>query len=316
MNWPSPEQLAVWDPHVIDSPPPHGAAPPPDREQITVARVRDGLPISDEVLDEILGHDRSAGPPGHYTEAERYDLNRDHDRVEVAERELAEAEEVFGGIAVCWVDGRRGVEVMLTGRLEEFRERLGRALGPDRVSVGRCTATMSEARALQERVRVEAEDLLELGIRVSSHGHSRKGFSIHYWAPDHRRAERILRERFGREPRLSWLGASPHVLRQQPFGSWEAEGNTLHVFYALGRNGEKPADCRALELEDSVIVALQIQDWLGAKTLIGGFIASQATVELKAPLGERSVIDNAENRARPHWTLAAQAGVGHSRCAR
>jgi hypothetical protein len=49
-------------------------------------------------------------------------------------------------------------------------------------------------------------------------------------------------------------------------------------------------------------VSLTIKDWRGAKTLVGGFIASHATVQLREPLGDRSVIDGADNRARPHRT--------------
>ena len=53
-----------------------------------------------------------------------------------------------------------------------------------------------------------------------------------------------------------------------------------------------------------MIVALTILDWRGAKTLIGGFIPSHATVRLDSPVGDRVVIDDAENRARPHWKQA------------
>jgi hypothetical protein len=54
----------------------------------------------------------------------------------------------------------------------------------------------------------------------------------------------------------------------------------------------------------AVIVALSIVDWRGAQTLVGGFIASHTNVQLRAPLGDRVVIDDSENRSRPHWTPA------------
>ena len=45
-----------------------------------------------------------------------------------------------------------------------------------------------------------------------------------------------------------------------------------------------------------------VLDWLGPKTLVGAFTPEHATVELAAPVAERVVVDNADNRARPHWT--------------
>lgn len=84
-----------------------------------------------------------------------------------------------------------------------------------------------------------------------------------------------------------------------------ADDLNLNVFYALPRNGEQPGGCVAIERDDCVLVSLTIVDWLGAKTPIGGFVASHATVALDSELGQRAVIDCAENRARPHWTTAA-----------
>jgi hypothetical protein len=102
------------------------------------------------------------------------------------------------------------------------------------------------------------------------------------------------------------LGASRHVLAPHPFGSWLANGNLLHVFYGLPHNGEQPAAGVFTELGDSVIIALMIRDWRGAKTLRGGFSPAHVTLELKAPLGDRIVIDNFDNRVRPHWETAAK----------
>jgi hypothetical protein len=61
------------------------------------------------------------------------------------------------------------------------------------------------------------------------------------------------------------------VLRPHAFGSWLADGQLLHVFYGLPHNGEEFAGVTVAERDDFVIVALSIVDWLGNKTLIGGF---------------------------------------------
>lgn len=79
--------------------------------------------------------------------------------------------------------------------------------------------------------------------------------------------------------------------------------------YALNRNGEQPANVTVVERDDSVIVSVTILDWRGAKTLVGGFTPSHHTIELRQPVRARAVIDNAENRARPHWTEAARVPV-------
>jgi hypothetical protein len=101
---------------------------------------------------------------------------------------------------------------------------------------------------------------------------------------------------------LTYRGAARSGLRPQPFGSWLAEGDRLHVFYGPGLKRERPGRCVAVECEDGVIVALSILDWLGPKSLLGGFNPFARTVELAAPLGGRPLIDNADDRARPHWT--------------
>lgn len=59
-----------------------------------------------------------------------------------------------------------------------------------------------------------------------------------------------------------------------------------------------------------MIVSVFVADWRGAKTLIGGFTPSHVTVELAAPLGDRTVIDNAANLARPQRTAAAGSSGG------
>jgi hypothetical protein len=113
-----------------------------------------------------------------------------------------------------------------------------------------------------------------------------------------------MQDRFGDFATIRYGGASNHTFRPFPFGSWLAEEDRLHVFYGLPRNGEQPGACQAFETETAVVVALTIKDWRGAKTLVGGFSASYATVQLREPLGLRAVIDDAHNCARPHWRKA------------
>jgi hypothetical protein len=177
---------------------------------------------------------------------------------------------------------------------------------PDDVLGGSERFPDDELAAAHERVRAEADALASEGIHLMGFGRQGGRLAIEYWAPERERAEGLLLDRYGRFATLAYQGASRWGLRPQPFGSWLAEDNRLHVFYGLGLNGERPGRCVAAECEDGVVVALSVLDWLGAKTLRGGFTPSHATVELAAPVGDRAVIDNAANRARPHWTMASR----------
>lgn len=165
------------------------------------------------------------------------------------------------------------------------------------------SASPSELRERQDWMERYAAELAAEGVYVS--WPSPPGV-IRYFAIDDQRAEALLRKRCGEQTELQLLGASRRVLRPHPFGSWLADGESLHVFYALPPNGEEAGGHVAAELDDCVIVALSIVDWLGAKTLMGGFRPLHATVSLEAALGDRPVIDNFDNRVRPHWKTAAK----------
>src|SRR5690242_15132673 len=271
--WPGPSPEEIYVPPRLDAPP-----PPPDRMEA-----------------------------GFFTPEEEADTYGDSERVERARAVLADAGDAFCELEVCWHDGRRAVRVWLTAERERYERRLVEALGRDRVLVEPARRSAREVEALHERVRAEAAELAQEGIRLSSTGPRRDRLALAYWAADAAGAERVLHERYGDFATFAYLGASPRGLSPQAFGSWLAEGSRLHVFYGLGRNGERPGTCTVVESDDGVIVQLSVLDWLGAKTLIGGFTPAHATVELAARLGDRPVIDNADNRARPHWTQVTAA---------
>lgn len=163
-----------------------------------------------------------------------------------------------------------------------------------------------ELQARQEQLQRHQAELAAEGVFIFDYT---AGGRLRYFARAPDIAQRLLRERFGDDVELMYLGASRRALRPHPFGSWLVEGPALHVFYGLPHNGERFAGCIAAEEPDCVIVSLTIVDWLGAKTLIGGFKPSHATVTLQAELGERVVVDNFDNRPRPHWTAAAAVAL-------
>ena len=164
------------------------------------------------------------------------------------------------------------------------------------------TVGSEELRARSELRERHEQELGEHGVYISFAASG----AIEYFAFDQGHAEQLLRERCTEGTELRYLGASMRVLCPHPFGSWLADGRLLHVFYALPRNGAQFAGCAFAQRADCVIVALSIVDWLGWKTLIGGFTPSHATVTLDAELDARPVIDNFDNHSRPHWKITAQ----------
>ena len=303
VTWPEEDRPVVYIPPLIPGDP---ETPDALRVRLGTARLREGLSADDERLSEILRSGYSADPEraGIYTRAEQQDIYGDHERVEAARAVLADAGDEFGGIAVCWREGRRGIRVQLTGELDRWRERLVAVIDPARLVIEQVSHGEAELRRRGEQVRAQSEQLAAEGIHVTRSRITVDGFVIDYLAADRVHAEQRLQERFGDFATIRYAGASHDTFTACPFASWLAEGNWLHVFYGLPCNGEQPAGCQAYETDTAVLVALTIKDWRAAKTLIGGYTAAHASVQLHQPLGNRVVIDDAGNVARPHWTKA------------
>lgn len=272
------------------------------RVVIATARIRQGLSVSDAILTDVLASQQSASQLGIFTPAEQEDIYGDHDRVERAREVLADAEEVLGSLQVCWVNGRRGIRALLTGEHDRWHQRLSAAVGAELVVVDQAAMTERESLRLQHEVHAATRELADQGIFVTRYGDGVSGFELSYLAWDPAAAEAALRARFGDGVKLDYGGASNHTFSPCPFASWHARNDLLHVFYGLPHNGERPGSCQVFEDDGAVVVALTIKDWRGAKTSVGGFVPSHATVRLSRPLGDRVVIDDSENRVRPHWT--------------
>jgi hypothetical protein len=300
-EWPAEDDVAVYSPEPMLSPRLSDAEV---RAELAAARLAEGLPVSDAILSSVLRYRQECGFDSTLTAVEDEDTFGDRDRVARAEGVLAGADDVLGGIEVCWVNDRRAVRVRLTDRLEHYRRALLQVLEPDRLVMARARFTARELAEFSDQVHAQADELSKQNIFLSSWGTGVDGLKIDYFAPDHAEAERSLNKRFGQFSTITYLGASRETICAHPFGSWLSEGRLLHVFYALARNGEQPGDCTVHETQAAIVVALTIVDWLGAKTLVGGFTPAYATATLKAPLAGRRVIDVAHNRSRPHWTQA------------
>jgi hypothetical protein len=247
-EWPSADQHAVYIP-------PSGVSEPESeteiRARIAAARIRDGLPVSDEILSHITADKSESGSAasGMFTEAEQQDIYGDNERIAQARAVLAGAEDVFGDLQVCWHHGRRGVRVLLTGQRDRYRQLLSKVIEPGRLVIDSAKATKAELHGRERDVRAQVEQLAEQGIFITRHGTGINGFEISYLAADHDLAERVLSDRFGEFAAIRYDGASNHSFRPMPFGSWLASEDRLHLFYGLPRNGERAGGCQVFETE-------------------------------------------------------------------
>jgi hypothetical protein len=150
----------------------------------------------------------------------------------------------------------------------------------------------------------QMDELAALGIELLGSSIKPTGeIEVRYMAGDQHAAEQVFRERFGPivRPRCEGASRAPTFM-EFAFGSWLSEQDRLTVFYGLPLNGQRPGGCLAFETERAVIVSLQVLMPRGARTMVGGFRPSHATVELNQPVAARVVIDDSANQARPHWT--------------
>jgi hypothetical protein len=167
-EWPSPDQQSVYVPPML------APEQPPEAEiraRIAGARIREGLSVSDEILSQILAEDPGSGSggPGMFTAAEQQDIYGDNERVARAGAVLAGADDVLGGLQVCW-RGLRGVRVLLTGEHDRYRRMLSDVIDPDRLVIDSAAFTERELRRRGGQVRAQTDELAEQGIFLAQHG--------------------------------------------------------------------------------------------------------------------------------------------------
>jgi hypothetical protein len=118
-------------------------------------------------------------------------------------------------------------------------------------------------------------------------------------------AAAYFRDRYGDAVWVQWLAPGRHVERPRAFGSWTAAGRILRVFSAIDRNGERTgsATLRA-ETDSEIVVAVSCLIPLRPTRHLRGYKRRHHDLELRAPVGDRSVIDAATGRARrPVWEI-------------
>jgi len=262
-----------------------------------------GLAVDDDTLERVADCvlDPNYWLPGlYYTPEEAADGVPQETRDRGVEH-LAGRPGLSGGTRMGWRDGRRVMVVRVVEDLEEHRMALAELCG-DQVVVEAAAHSEQELEALHDRVWADDAALRALVIDLALGGPSPNSgtVEVEIVAADAEQAARTLLERYGPLLQVTACSASWSVETPRPFGSWSTENRRLAVFYALDRNGEEPARCDVVEREDSVVCTITILDpAAGIGTLIAGFQRMTAEVDLRAPVGHRTVIDGSGGEPRP-----------------
>jgi hypothetical protein len=270
-----------------------------------VQRLQDpGLPVDDATLERVA--DAVTDPdyrlPGLY-------LTNEEARDEVPEQIMDEVDDYLerhpglsGGVRMGWLQGRHVVYVRVVRDFEEHRERLTSL--DARVVVEQGVTSEADLYALTDRLfNEDREELRALGIDIAEAGPVPEEdgvVGIEIVAANREDAQRALTRRYGQLVRVEHCSPSWRAEMTRKFGSWSAEHDLLEVYYAIDHNGEQDERCDIDERDDAVTVTVVITHSIaGLSTLIGGFKAMQATLRLRAPLGDRQVIDGSCGQPRP-----------------
>jgi hypothetical protein len=274
-------------------------------EKAAASRLERGLPVDSGFLERAIENSSRADyrwPGLFFTPEEEADLAAFDSRLaDCVEAVLKEAGAEIGGLRLAWRGGRRAIEVTVKEDEDHFRRVVRRELASDRIFVRRARYSGRELRAVCDRIGDERGALEDLGIEVVGWGPTGDdAVVVEYFAADSAKAEEMLVSRFGGMVRPDWFGLSRITEEPQRFASWVAEGTELTVFYVRAHD-ESPGRCEAEEFDDRVVVSLTVLVPNGPTIAVGGGRRCHATVNLTRPVGDRLVVDAAENVARPEW---------------
>jgi hypothetical protein len=156
--------------------------------------------------------------------------------------------------------------------------------------------------ALQSQLEADRDELVKLGLDVTSVAVGDGYLELEYCAADREATASLLTRRYGPAVCPVWLGPSRTVEVPKAFGSWIAENTTLTVFYGLDINTEQAARVLCVELRYLVIVTVTVSRVIvGPITAAAGSDLTHSMIELEEPLGDRLVLDAAAAPHRPRW---------------
>jgi hypothetical protein len=294
-------------------------------EQARRARLQErGLAVDDDTLERVA--DAVMDPRyrivGSFYTAEESEDELPDGVYERVEQYLDRHPEIDGGIEIEWRNERLTLFVGIVGDPQAHRAALAR-IGGERVVLERRPRTVAELRAIEDRIDADTPQLTDAGLRLESVWSKPERGVVEVYViggSDESAVAELFAGRYGEAVVVVWLGPRPHREVAHPFASWTSEGHRIRVFFALDHNGQRPGKARVeRETDEHIVIALSRLEPVGRKTLIGGFAAHQADVELRAPVGSRAVVDASAGVARPsveelrsrperHWPYPAGRG--------
>lgn len=282
--------------------------PPRDRaaaiEQARQARSAEGgLPVDDATLQRVADAvlDPNYAMPGLFYTPEEADDEVPDEVLATVGAYLRDHPGIDGGQRVGWLDGRATLFVGIVGDPAAHATAVAKLSGGRAVVEAR-GRTEDELNTLADRIVEDDDELGRAGYSplVISPDPSEGFVEVEVaGGSDGETAQKFFETRYGPAVRVQWLG--PSVLRKtpQPFGSWAAEGRRLRIYFGLDHNGEQFGSATAEEVGDRVVVSLMKLEPVGPTTLIGGFQALHADLDLAQPVGDRPVVDASTGEARP-----------------
>jgi hypothetical protein len=177
----------------------------------------------------------------------------------------------------------------------------------ENVPAARRSAAALANEQLSDGISRDSDRLRAEGIHVQLLTPTADAVEVHYVAADEDAAGALLRRRYGERVRPIWIGPSTRAIEAYPFVSWMASAQDLRIFYRLEGDVEV-VECKVREDEDAVIVSLRVSRPRGFELIPCEVTLCEATLKLARPLGERRVIDAADDKVRPSgepWRYAS-----------
>jgi len=205
--------------------------------------------------------------------------------------------------------------VAFTHDLVEHARHLAEIAG-DWVQVEQRPFAIAELQATEARLLEDSDVLSDLGFQWIQMGGvpSAGRIEVEVIGPaGAEAAARLFAERYGPIVQTEWLGPGRTREVPHPFGSWMSEGDLLRVYFGLDHNGEELAGTAVTQQDAAqVVVAITRSEPVGPTTMIGGFQACHADLQLEHPLGRREVIDASCGERRPSLAELRSAAAGTS----
>jgi hypothetical protein len=173
---------------------------------------------------------------------------------------------------------------------------------PELLEFRRAKHTETHLLGLLDRVSGDWDELEERGIFVTSTGLMPHGAELDMCAADEQAARRTLRERYGPELAVTWLGPTTTEVKAVPWATYQRVSEVELLLRYATNAAFVP---RGIEVEESPsVIRLKVLEEMpvGAHTLVRD--AREVTAHLVAPIAGRSVIDAAHDAVRCEWRSA------------